>query len=180
MHSPLWGYSDTNNSGKYIKELNETTNLIIQQNPYSTPTLLHRSHNILNTIVSSDLDPACEVKVLSDMGSYHRPILTSITKYKEKIQHDEKPRLNFKKTNWKEYTAMTKQAFKNLSPHKGQNLNDMVGIFSSTVLEAASKHIPRVIQRNYKAFWNGDIEKDVKERREAKKLYESRPMTKTK
>ena len=39
-HSPLWGCQDTNATGKYIEELNETTNLLIQQDSNTTLTLL--------------------------------------------------------------------------------------------------------------------------------------------
>ena len=41
-HSPNWGYDDTNQSGKYIEELNNSTNLILLQDNFSEPTLFHR------------------------------------------------------------------------------------------------------------------------------------------
>ena len=114
-HSPLWGYEDTNSTGKYIEDLNQTTNLVIQQDRNSVPTLMHKVSKTLSrpdlTMVSSDLDVLCTV--LPDMGSDHKPILINIQQVQPQ-QQQKTPRWNFKKANWKEYTASTEEEFKNL------------------------------------------------------------------
>ena len=82
-HSPLWGYTDYNNTGKYIEELCQSSNLSPLQNSETTPTLFHRTHNTASrpdlTIVSSDIESQCSMTTLRDVGSDHRPILTTIS-----------------------------------------------------------------------------------------------------
>ena len=81
-HSPQWGYSDTNPTGQYLEELHHNTNLSIVQNTKSPPTLLHKAHKTLSrpdlTIISADLEPLCKVQVCSDLGSDHKPIMTTL------------------------------------------------------------------------------------------------------
>ena len=75
-HSPLWGYTDRDNTGKMIEELCQSTNLMILQDENSAPTLLHRRHGTLHrpdlTLVSADLENHCSEKVLEDISSDHR------------------------------------------------------------------------------------------------------------
>uniref|UniRef100_A0A0B7BVU2 Endonuclease/exonuclease/phosphatase domain-containing protein n=1 Tax=Arion vulgaris TaxID=1028688 RepID=A0A0B7BVU2_9EUPU len=82
-HSPRWGYPDNNRTGKLIEELCDTTNLSVLQNAESPPTLLHRAHLSLTrpdlTICSSDLTESCHSQILDDIGSDHKPLLTTIT-----------------------------------------------------------------------------------------------------
>ena len=103
-HSPRWGYPNHNKTGKFLEELSETTNLSILQDTESAPTLLHRAHLTLSrpdlTICSSDLIDSCCTEVLGDIGSDHRPILTTIkTPYKAYFKR--KTRWNFAKADWK-------------------------------------------------------------------------------
>ena len=43
-HSPRWGYTDLNSTGKYLEELADTSTLTIIQDEHSPTTLLHRVH----------------------------------------------------------------------------------------------------------------------------------------
>ena len=175
-HSPLWGYQDTNGSGKYIEELNETTNLIIQQDCNSTPTLLHKVSKTLSrpdlTLVSSDLDVLCTV--LPDMGSDHRPILISIHRAQPQKQ-EKKLRWNFKKSNWKEYSTTSEEQFRNLNLENENLPDDLEKKIAATILDAAKKHIPRGHQRKYKPFWNKKVEEAVTARQQAREALEKDP-----
>ncbi|CAG5135410.1 unnamed protein product [Candidula unifasciata] len=103
-HSPRWGYPDYNSTGKYIEDTCETTNLLVLQDTESTPTLLHRAHLSLSrpdlTICSSDLADASYPQVLDDIGSDHKPILTTVSTT-PKLRFKQRTRWNFRKANWK-------------------------------------------------------------------------------
>ena len=107
-HSPQWRYIDTNGTGQYVEELRESTNLVVLQDTDSPAALLHRVHNTLSrpdlTIVSSDLKSYTTFRILSDIGSDHKPLLIYVTLTgNAKPQQKNKPRCNFRKANWSKY-----------------------------------------------------------------------------
>ena len=103
-HSPSWGYDDTNESGKYIEELNNSTNLILLQDNDSKPTLFHRpsgaSKKPDHTLISADIRDQCHWEILEDLGSDHLPILISIKIEKEKHPSNRSTRWNYPKADW--------------------------------------------------------------------------------
>ena len=74
-HSPEWGYSDLNPTGKAVEELCESTNLTLLQDQNSTPTLLFKVNKKTYrpdlTILSSDLLNRHSIKVLDAVDSDH-------------------------------------------------------------------------------------------------------------
>ena len=177
-HSPLWGYPDNNSSGDYLEALNETTNLIIQQDQNSEPTLLHRAHGTLSrpdlTIISSDLDDHCKVQVLPCVGSDHKPILTTIVKERAEPQ-SHRLRWNFKKANWADYKTATEEEFRKKPKNDTKDINHLENEFVSIILKAAEKHIPRGSNKKYKPFWTAEIETAVTERHQARETLEASP-----
>ena len=175
-HSPLWGYEDTNSTGKYIEDLNQTTNLVIQQDRNSVPTLMHKVSKTLSrpdlTMVSSDLDVLCTV--LPDMGSDHKPILINIQQVQPQ-QQQKTPRWNFKKANWKEYTASTEEEFKNLDLDGETQPDNLEKKIVGTILDSAKRHIPRGYQRKFKPFWNSEVDEVVTKRQQARESLEKDP-----
>ena len=177
-HSPQWGYNDTNRTGTYLEELHENTNLVIKQNASSVPTLLHRAHKTLSrpdlTIVSSDLDSCCEIEVLHDVGSDHRPIALTIHTKQKTAPQQRRARWNFQKANWAEFLTSSEKEFSKLDFSQEQNeIDTFERTFSSIVLEASKQHIPRGNRKNYKPFWNQDLQIAVTKRREARAKLEA-------
>ena len=104
-HSPEWGYTNYNKTGKAIEEFCESTNLTVLQDENSPPTLLFKvnkeEYRPDLTLISSDLLNRHTVDVLDIKlgGGDHSPILTSIfTKKKKKFK--QRTKWNFKKANW--------------------------------------------------------------------------------
>ena len=176
-HSPLWGYRDTDDTGRYLEELCTTTNLSIQQDEHSTPTLLHRAHNTLTrpdlTLMSPDLETDYVEQVLPCIGSDHRPILTTIRQSKEAHER-QRPRWNFRKADWEGYRKRTEEDFESASLDK-DDINGMESLFTSTILKSAQLHIPRGTHKKYKPFWNAEIEAAVTSRQQARQSLESSP-----
>ena len=175
-HSPLWGYQDTNSTGKFVVELHETTNLILQQDFHSVPTLLHKASSTLSTpdltLVSSDLDPL--YSVLPGMGSDHRPILINLPHPQTQPQQ-QRLRWNFKKARWKDYARCTDEEFKEANLEKEDNPDILEEKIQTIISEASKKNIPRGIQKKYKPFWNSEIDVAVARRNEARTALEETP-----
>ena len=172
-HSPRWGYLNHNRTGKFLEELSETTNLSILQDAESAPTLLHRAHLSRPdlTICSSDLIDSCCTEVLDDIGSDHRPILTTIkTPYKAYFK--QKTRWNFAKADWKLFQESSDSALSNTD-------NTSVEVFSNEVtraiLNAASQSIPRGSRKPYKPFYNKEMQAAISDRKRARAVLEQAP-----
>ena len=183
-HSPLWGYVDVDNTGKYIEELHESTNLVIQQTDKSTPTLLHRAHNTLSrpdlTLLSSDLDTDSCLQVLPDIGSDHRPILISLPQRRTNERPTQRTRWNFKKANWPAYRDIIEEELSSTEILDQCDINVIEESFISIILRSAQKTIPRGSRKNYKPFWNEDIESAVTSRQKARETFEQNPNTENK
>ena len=172
-HSPLWGYSDYNNTGKFVEKLCGATNLYVHQTPETKATLLHRAHLTLHrpdlTILSADLENICQVEVLDDIGSDHRPILISIAT-SEKPKPNRKARWNFKRANWDNYKKLSDQLLSSLEVQEAESFN---AAFVSAILKASAQCIPRGSVQHYKPFWTSTLEEAVKDRKDARETLES-------
>ena len=197
-HSPLWGYDDVNKTGKAIEEICESTNLSLLQNENSPPTLLHRvtknSYRPDLTMISSDLLNKHSVDVLDDVGSDHRPILISILTPNKK-HRKRKTRWNFKKANWELYNETLESNIKTIAGNFSsteqlkeilytytteEQLQKLNSDITSSLLEASAKSIPRGCRKNYKPFWNDEINDAVSRREAARKLLEEEDSDKNK
>ena len=175
-HSPQWSYKAYNQRGKAVEALCNESNLILMQDINSEPTLLHRKSGTTSkpdlTMISADIIDICHVRVMDDIGSDHRPILTSISRpgnYKQK-----RPTLwNFQKANWNLYQTTALSKLKEIDCTRDTNTvnNDI----TNAILFAARKAIPRGNRKRYRPFWNSDLEKVVKERKQARKNVEKNP-----
>ena len=175
-HSPGWGYSHYNQTGRVIEDLCQTTNLEVLQNKLSPPTLLHRTHNTVSrpdlTIVSSDLKNRCSTQVLEDLGSDHLPILTTV-KMNQKYHSKFRARWNFKKANWEKFETLTNAL---LGPIETTESIDVTSNkITTAILQAANASIPRGCRKNYRPFWNNEIQQAVTERKSARKDLEKTP-----
>ena len=146
------------------------------QNADSLPTLLHRSHLSLShpdlTTCSSDLINSCSVKVLDDIGSDHRPILTTICRSTFKESSPRTTRWNFKKANWIGYKGTSDLLLSNVNALDIETYNEDL---TNAILKAATTHIPRGCRKNYKPFWTEELKVCVDERRKARNELEKTP-----
>ena len=172
-HSPLWGYTDHNNTGKFVEKLCGATNLYVHQTPDTKETLLHRAHLTLHrpdlTILSADLENICQVEVLDDIGSDHRPILISILTT-GKSTTDRRTRWNFRKADWSSYRNLSDQLLSNIEEEDTDRNNEA---FVAAVLKASAQCIPRGSVQHYKPFWTPTLEEAVKHRKVTRETLEA-------
>ena len=176
-HSPLWGYRDTNPSGKYIEEICTSTNLILLQDKDSETTHYHRPsgtyHRPDHTLVSADIHDQCSWKVLDDFGSDHSPILISLEMEKIKGKPKRRAAWNYTKANWTEFRNVSEPEMLNIDTGADEDTFDTE--FSKTILQAAEKTIPKGNRAKYKVFWNSDLAEAVNLRKKAWKIRKKRP-----
>ena len=175
-HSPEWGYEDLNKSGKVIEELCESSNLTVLQDENSPPTLLFKvnkqSYRPDLTMISSDLLNRHTIDVLGMVGnSDHRPILLSILSRKKK-KYKQRTRWNFKKANWDLYREESNQRLQSVLTSDHASVDDLCDAVTKSILEAATKSIPRGCRRHYKPFWSEDLQEAVNRRETARKNLE--------
>ena len=176
-HSPLWGYEDTNDTGRRIEELCSSTNLILLQDENSPKTLLHKVHGTLHrpdlTLVSADLEHQTSEELLRDTSSDHRPILIKISILKRR-KKNKKTRWNFKKANWTRYKEESEKQFEEISVEE-MDVELLNNAFSTICLKASTLSIPRGFTPNFRPFWNEKLEKATKDRHNARLNYENNP-----
>ena len=173
-HLPSLGYSDYNSRGKDIEEILNSTNLILKQDMNSEPTLRHKRHGTNHrpdlTFISADVDNRTTVRVLDDIGSDHKPILTTLT-CKQKPKRSKKTFWNFKKANWNKYAMDTDTGFEKIDVQK-QPVDKVVTEMTEVIREAVKANVPRGNHKKYKPFWNRNLDEAVKERKKSRKTVE--------
>ena len=109
-HTPSLGYQEYNFRGREVEDLCNSSNLILEQDMESEPTLLHRRHLTTTrpdlTLFSADLYEQTTVSVTDDIGSDHRPILIKI-KTLQKTEIRRKTFWNYRKAKWNDYARTT-------------------------------------------------------------------------
>ena len=173
-HSPEWGYSDLNPTGKAVEELCESTNLTLLQDQNSTPTLLFKVNKKTYrpdlTILSSDLLNRHSIKVLDAVDSDHRPILTSILEKKKK-SFKRKTKWNFRKADWTKYNEILEPKLNDIL-EADYSVDSLSEDISKAILDAAAQSIPKGCRKKFKPFWTEEIQEAVNLREKARKKLE--------
>ena len=170
-HQPLWvlrGTSDPH--GEEVFDWVISSDLL-PLNDTDTPTLLHcfsgsrSSHDI--SFAPSSLALSCSWEVFQDLGSGHLPILLSVPLYPIFRPNERPPSFNFKKARWNGFVSY----FDSHCPSEEEYLSlslSSAALFTSLALNAAKSSIPfGRIKRHSKAWWSGEVEEAVSERRKA-------------
>ena len=169
-HLPTLGYKNYNFRGTEVEALCNSSNLIVKQTIDTMPTLLHKAHGTTSrpdlTIISADIFDETEIKVLDDIGSDHRPILTTVNLDKPSPKETRKTLWNFRKANWEKFREETDTGFNNINYNRP--IEEVYSNICCTILTAAKNTIPRGNRKRYKAFWNQELEDAVKARKKAR------------
>ena len=175
-HSPTWGYSNLDGKGKQVEALCNGSNLVLMQNAQSEATLLHRRTGTTSrpdlTMISADLVESCQVKVMEDIGSDHKPILITIN-HPSKRKPKRKTLWNFRKAKWTQYKSLTDESLAGLNT--SDDIDATYTGITKALMTAAKKTVPRGNRKRFSPFWNREIEAAVKERRKARREVEKRP-----
>ena len=168
-HSQKWGYNDQNSAGLAIQDLLNTTNLELIYNSMDTPTYLHYNGSKTNPdllMVSSDISSNTSRKVRDDPGSGHRIVSADILIPRRSIiRNTTKTPWNFRKAKWSEFTNALETELEMKNFDFTQTCDQISHLINNVVIHCAKKFVPSGKQRQYKPFWNEDLQK-LKENRE--------------
>ena len=155
-HSPHLGYNAWNNRGREVEKLCLSSNLILQQDMDSEPTLLHKRHNTTSrpdlTFVSADILERTTTRVLDDIGSDHKPTLITISNIEKPITK-RRTFWNFRKADWKQYTSTVDVGMSQIDIN-ATSIDQTSSMIVSTIMNAAEKSIPRGSVKKFKPYWN--------------------------
>ena len=175
-HTPALGYANYNPRGYNIEDILNSSNLCLHQSRDTEPTLLHRRHCTTSrpdlTMTSSDINERASIKVLECIGSDHKPIQITITtrQRRSKLKKGRKCLWNFRKANWNKYKDQTDENFAKIP--SGKSIEETYKLMTSAILESAKNTIPKGNRKRYKPFWNEELEKASKERKQLRKEIE--------
>ena len=176
-HSPQWGYTDRNPTGKYIEEITNSTNLILLQDKNSKETLFHRPSGKTfrpdHTLVSADIRDQCLLEVMDDFGSDHLPILITVQVKREGGHHKREPRWNYTKADWQEFRKKSDALLGDFNCNK--DIDSQLTDFSKAILDAAADTIPRGNRKKFTLIWNEELQEAANKRKRARKLAEKTP-----
>ena len=176
-HSPIWGYEDSNPSGKYIEETINSTNLILLQDKQSKATLYHRPSGKTfrpdHTLISADLDEQCHIEVLEDLGSDHLPIFIAIKTKKGEDKARREPRWNYSKADWNAFRHRTDDNISKID--LTVDINQQLTDFANAILQGAECSIPKGSRKKFSIIWSEKMEEAVNSRKKARKAAEKSP-----
>ena len=176
-HMPSLGYSEYNFRGREVEDLFNSSNLILEQDINSPPTLFHRRHLTWSrpdlTLISADVYKQVTVTVEKRIGSDHSPIMIKIENL-VKPETKRKTLWNFRRANWTKYACMTDVELAKIDT-ENQPIDTSFKEICSCMLKAARESVPRGNFKKYKPFWNKDIQNAVQARRKARRMATKHP-----
>ena len=178
-HMPILGYPDYNFRGREVEDLLNSSNLILEQDMDSAPTLLHKRHGTNSkpdlSIISADIYEQTTVEVMDGMGSDHDPLLIKIKKQK-KSEAKRKTFWNYRKAQWLKYARATDEGFEKIDI-ANNNIDKVSTDICQAISTAAKQTIPRGSFKKYKPFWSQDLQTAINERQKARKAMKQNPST---
>ena len=104
--------------------------------------------------------------------SDHQPIYPTIAV--KTVSTPVLPRWNYKKTNWLLYHHHKSVLTKNIHIYD-RDINKVVSEFTRCILQAAKEAIPKGARKEYRPYWNNDLDKLHNELHTARDVAESEP-----
>ena len=100
----------------------------------------------------------------------HRPVYLTIAE--KTVSAPVLPIWNYKKENWLSYHHRTTVLTKNIHIYD-RDINKVVSEFTRCILQAAKEAIPKGARKEYKPYWNNDLDKLHNELNTARDVAES-------
>lgn len=161
-HHTSWGYEENNTNGTLLSNWIEAHDLYLHHDAKDRKSFhsarWKRDYNPDLCISSTDHNsvPLNTVrKVLNDFPrSQHRPVLITTGIEILSTSSLNKPRWNFQKANWLEYSKLVNRHLRWIPPNP-ENFKRFVGVIKS----AARKTIPRGFRKDYIPCWSTENER---------------------
>ena len=158
-HSPSWGYRNLDAKGEEVEQWMTENQLVLINKPDDTDSYYSRTWRTTSTpdlaIATDDLHKISQREVCKQLGgSDHKPILISLEKCGSR-QGKLPPSWNYKKADWHQFSLLSDEY---TSKVDSKQVDLSAKEWTSGVLKAAQESIPNGRRRDYKPFWNDDLE----------------------
>ena len=176
-HSQSWSYDHMDKRGEELENWQDESGLMLINQPEDAPTFYSRSWHTTSTpdlaFHSTDLEWNIKRTVGKQLGgSDHRPVFLTVEN--EFIKDSSTlSRWNYKKADWTMYQQHTNTLTRDLKTDR--DINKIIEEFNRSILQAAKLTIPRGARKNYKPYWNKELEQLHNEVEEARKQAEITP-----
>ena len=182
-HSPSWGYPSLDTKGEEVENWIIGNQLTLLNQPDDPPSYYSRAWKKSSTpdlaIATDNLQKMAKREVSEQLGgSDHRPILITVAKQRMPYTGKLPPSWNYKKANWSLFSELTDQYTKTAFQTKC-SVDKNASAFTTAVLDAAKKSIPRGRRRDYKPWWNEKLEDLHNELSKARDDLETNPSPQT-
>ena len=158
-HSPSWGYKDINAKGENVEQWMTDNQLVLINKPDDDPSYYSRAWKTNSTpdlaIATDNIHKIAQREVCKQLGgSDHKPIIIDIERCGSK-QDKLPPSWNYKKANWDLFKQLSDDYTRSIETNKVEQSSKE---WTAAVLKAAQESIPRGRRRDYKPFWNKELE----------------------
>jgi ribonuclease HI len=177
--STTWGYSENNPRGDEVEDWQTECNLILLNDTEDQDTFYSRRWMTTSTpdlaFATGNLAWKTERKVKCQLaGSDHRPIKLEIDLLFKPKDIQTFPRWNYKKADWDEFARLSDDYTGKIKTDV-YNPNQPTNSFIAGILKAASESIPRGARKDYKPYWNEELQNLENAVEESRKEAESNP-----
>ena len=171
------GYDHIDARGEEIEAWQDDKNITLINQPYDTPTFYSRCWRTTSTpdiaLCTEDLHSITMREVGDQLGgSDHRPAY--LTLEARTLQASTLPRWNYKKANWSLYRHRTSILTNSIQVYD-RDINIVIKEFNNFVLQAAKECIPKGARKDYKPYWNEDLNNKHDELTTARNLADVAP-----
>ena len=176
-HSQSWGYDHMDHRGEEVEAWQDDNHLLLINSHSDRPTFYSRRWHTTSTpdlaFCSEDIHGSVKREVGEQLGgSDHRPVFLQLNL--GACTEATFPRWNYKKADWPTFRHRTSVLTKDITV-QGRDINMVVKDFNSCVLKAAHETIPRGARRNYKPYWNEELQELQDALSKARKTAEDHP-----
>ena len=159
-HSQSWGYNHMDKRGEEVEDWQDEHKLILINSPDDAPTFYSRRWKTTSTpdlaFATEDVHKEVTRTVAEQLGgSDHKPVLLSVNKHLE--ESAAVPRWNYRKAKWGLFRHRTNVLTKDVRV-QGRDINVIVRELNGHILQAAHECIPRGARREYKPYWNRNLQ----------------------
>ena len=90
-------------------------------------------------------------------GGNHRPVKLSFNLNHQPEDCRPLPKWNYKKAKWEDFSILTDEYTAHINTRR-KDANTMTEAFNMAILKAATETIPRGARKNYKPYWNEELQ----------------------
>ena len=168
-----WGYKTSTRDGEFLAEWSSSVDAVLLYDPKEPSSFVSGRWN---TETNPDLafakvigqEPLPVRRILDRFPrSQHRPSLITTPSQVQSTEGRPVRRWNFRKANWTDFERVVSTAAEVLPVPTAANINEAYEAYCAMLTDAAKKHVPRGVRKNYVPCWDKVCEDLLRDHNEA-------------